>query len=339
MTGVERIQRALIFEMTDRVPVLPELIQHNLEVAGKRYGEFCTKPDIMRDVILAGFDAYKTDAVYVSSDNYIIAETMGGEVRIYEDEPPALYRRAADSVEAAVKLPVLCVEKGRIPVILKATELLKKELGDDIFIKACIDSAPFSAAAAILGPEVWMIGLLETPILCHEFLENCTESVIRYGLAAAQAGAHGLAFGDSPAGLVSRSMYEKFALPYAQRVIDVLHKKTGLPVFYHICGNSRHILDLMVSTGADCIEIDSVVPMSLAREVSWKKCAVEGNVSTIEALLQGTPEKVIQESYAILDLYGRGGGLILGSACEVPRYSPQRNVGALIEAAKSYPYK
>ena len=338
MTGVERIMKTLCFEQVDRVPVIPELIQHNLEVAGKTHGAFSTDPNVMFDVIMAGLQAYETDAVYVSSDNYLIVEAMGGEVRIAEDEPPALLRHAASSIEEGVAFAPLDVTKGRIPVILKATELCRKKLGNDIFVKTCIDSAPFSAAASLLGAELWFVNLLDEPELCHKLLEICTESVVRYGIAAARAGAHGIAFGDSPAGLMSREMYEEFALPYAQRAIRELHEKTKLPVFYHVCGNTKQILDLMVKTGADCIEIDSVVPMELAKEAAYGKCAVEGNVSTIEAFFRGTPEDVKREAYAILDLYGNKGGLILSSACEIPRWSPKENVRALTDAAVNYPY-
>ena len=157
-------------------------------------------------------------------------------------------------------------------------------------------------------------------------------------MAAAKAGAHGLAFGDSAAVLINRSMYEEFALPYARQAISALKEQTGLPVFYHVCGNTRHILDLVVETGADCIEIDSMVPMALAKETAAGRCAVEGNVSTIEAFYQGTPEDVTREANAIIDLFGNRGGLILSSACEIPRHTSGENVRALTDAAWNYPY-
>jgi len=162
--------------------------------------------------------------------------------------------------------------------------------------------------------------------------------VIRYGLAAAKAGAHGLAFGDSASVLVNRDMYESFALPYARRAVETLQNETGLPVFYHVCGNTAHILDHMVQTGADCLEIDSMVPMAAAKEIVNGRCALEGNVSTIEAFYEGTPEDVTREANAILDLFGNRGGVILSSACEIPRHTPEANVRALTDAVQNYPY-
>lgn len=339
MNGYQRVMKALYFEPADRVAIIPELIQHNLEVAGQTHGAYSSNPDVMVQVILEGLKAYGTDGVYVSSDNYLIVEAMGGKVFLPRDDPPILLKAAAECIEDAVELKPLDVTKGRIPVILEATRMLREKLGNEIFVKTCIDSAPFSAAAAILGPQEFMMDLIDEPELCHKFLEHCTESVIRYGAAAAEAGAHGLAFGDSPAALVSRAMYEEFALPYAKRAIAALKEKTGLPVFYHVCGDTKHILDLMMETGADCVEIDSMVPMALAKEAAAGRCAVEGNVSTIEAFYQGTPEDVTREAHAIIDLFGNRGGLILSSACEIPRHTKRENVRALTDAAWNYPYE
>lgn len=338
MNGYERVMKALRFETTDRAAIIPELIQHNLEIAGETHSAFSSNPQTMCRVILAGLQKYETDAVYVSSDNYLIVEAMGGKVELPSDAPPRLLKTAVFSIEDAVELAPLDVAKGRIPVILEATRMLREILKDEVFVKTCIDSAPFSAAAAILGPQNFMISLIDEPELCHTFLEICTESVIRYGLAAAEAGAHGLAFGDSSSVLVHRDMYEEFALPYAQRAVKTLQKETGLPVFYHICGNSRHILDLMVQTGANCLEIDSMVPMAMAKEIVNGRCALEGNVSTIEAFYEGTSEDVTREANAILDLFGNRGGLILSSACEIPRHTPKANVRALTDAVRNYPY-
>lgn len=339
MNGYQRVMKALHFEPADRVAIIPELIQHNLEVAQKTHGVYSSDPNVMVQVILEGLKAYETDAVYVSSDNYLIVEAMGGKVKLPQDDPPVLLKTAVNCIEDAVKLAPLDVTKGRIPVILEATRMLRERLKDEIFVKTCIDSAPFSAAAAILGPQEFIINLIDEPELCHEFLEICTESVVRYGLAAAEAGAHGLAFGDSVSVLVSRTMYKEFALPYAKRAVRELKKKTGLPVFYHVCGDTRHILDLMMETRADCVEIDSMVPMALAKEVAGGRCALEGNVSTIEAFYQGTPEDVRREANGIIDLFGNRGGLILSSACEIPRHTPRENVRALTDAALQYPYE
>lgn len=77
----------------------------------------------MCKVILAGLEKYETDAVYVSSDNYLIAEAMGGQVLLPIDEPPRLLKTPAATIEEAVTLPPLHITDGRIPVILEARNM------------------------------------------------------------------------------------------------------------------------------------------------------------------------------------------------------------------------
>lgn len=63
MTGYQRIMKALSFEQTDRVPIDPLLVQHNLELAGQHHSAFSTDPNVMTQVILEGLKAYETDTV------------------------------------------------------------------------------------------------------------------------------------------------------------------------------------------------------------------------------------------------------------------------------------
>ncbi len=336
MQKVERVLNALAFKAVDRVPVVPLIIQHAIELSGNKHGAYSTRPDVMAETVMACQRHYDFDSVYISTDNYVLCEAFGAKVNFPEDQPPQLLCHPLKKDDISL-LPKFTLEKGRMHVILKATALCRKQLKDSVFIKTNIDSAPFSAAAAIRGPEQFLMDLYENETFAQALLEVATEAVVAYGKAAAQAGAHGLAFGDSVSGLMSREMYAKFALPYAQAAISRL-KETGLPVFYHVCGNTNHMVDLMAQSGADCIEIDSVTNMQKAADICRNQCAIEGNIATVETLLNGTPEEVTREANAIISLFGNKGGLLLSSACEIPRFSPEANIAAMVTASKAYPY-
>lgn len=337
MNGRERILAALHFQPADRAACNPEIIQHALEISGIRHSDYSTDPNMLAKAQLECLDHYGYDAVYISSDNYILCEAMGGRVRFPADEPPQLVKKALQNEDVSALKPI-SADSARIPVILEATRICREKLGDQVFVKTCIDSAPFSAAAAVAGPQDFLMALMDEEEWVPELMEFCMEQVVRFGCLAAEAGAHGLAMGDSVAALISPRMYQDIALPYAQKMIRRLKAETGLPVFYHVCGDTNHILPFMVQTGADCIEVDSLVDMARAKELAEGICCVEGNVSTIEALLQGTPANVRRESDRILDLFGNRGGLILSGACEIPRHSPRENVAELMRAVVEYPY-
>lgn len=337
MNGKERILAALQFQPSDRAAVNPEIIQHALEITGMLHSDYSTDPKMLAKAQLECQKYYGYDAVYISSDNYILCEAMGAQVRFPADEPPQLIKKALQNEDVAALKPITA-ESARIPVILEATRLCREALQEDVFVKTCIDSAPFSLAAAVTGPQEFLMALMDEEDWVPELLDFCMEQVIRFGILAAKAGAHGLAMGDSVAALVSPRMYREYVLPYAQQMIRRLKEATGLPVFYHVCGDTNHILEYMVQTGADCIEVDSPVDMERARQIAAGRCCVEGNVSTIEALLQGTKEDVRREADHILQLFGNRGGVILSGACEIPRHSPRENVAELMRAAVEFPY-
>ena len=300
MTGCERIRCALSFEKADFTAVNPEIIQHSLQLTGIKHSVYSTDPEALAAAQLKTLEHYDYDAVYISSDNYILNEAFGGEVIFPEDEPPRLKSVAFKGNDVG-SLKELTPESGRVGVILKAAEICRKALGDRVYVKTNIDSAPFSAAACVVGPEKFLMAVCDGEDWVDDVLNFCTEQIVRYGCLAAECGAHGLAFGDSVSSLISRDMYEELAFPYAKKAIDRLKKETGLPVFYHICGDTNRILDLMCQTGADCIEIDSCVDIRKARELAEGVCCVEGNVSTIEALLEGKPEDVQREAGNVLE--------------------------------------
>lgn len=339
MTGIERVKAALAQKPSDCVPVVPEIIQHALNISGACHRDYSTNAKVMADTILASHNRYDTDAVYISTDNYILAEAFGAPIAFPQDEPPQLLRHPLKEGYDE-PLQKFSVGNGRLPVILEATRLCREAIGDHVFIKTNIDSAPFSAAACIRDPQEFLMDLCE-----HDdenilpLLQLCTDAIVAYGKAAAQAGAHGIAFGDSVASLISTKLYQEYALPYAQQAIRRLHEETGLPVFYHVCGNTKHILADMVKTEADCLEIDSLVPMEEARQIVAGRCTLEGNIRTIEAIYSGTAKDVTDEADALLKLFANRGGFILSSACEIPRNSPTENVLAITTAARNYHYE
>lgn len=337
MNSLNRVRAALLSQRTDRAPVVPEIIQHALTVSGATHRAYSTRGEVMAQTVIAAQEKYQYDAVYVSSDNFIYAEAFGGEVSLPEDDTPQLVSHPLREGLGA-PLPEFDLEKGRMQVILKATALCRKHYGDYVLVKTNIDSAPFSAAASLRGPQDFLTDLFDEEEAAHALLKTCTDAVIRYGLAAAEAGAHAIAFGDSVAGLLGREMYRTFALPYARQAISSLRRETGLPVFYHVCGNTNHLLPLLVATGADCLELDSDVDMADARPLAQGRCALEGNIDTIRTLYYGTPADVRREANRLLSLFGNRGGFILSSACEIPRFSPPENVMEITRAAMEFDY-
>ena len=332
MRSVERTLCAISGERYDRPPVIPLLIQHTMEVSGIPHSIYSRSAEHMAQAQIAAWRQYGCDGLHITTDNQVIAEAMGSELHFPYDEPPQYRHRVLQEgldLSRLTEPDPQC--SGRMPVILAATRLVRQELGEQCFLKVNCDSGPFSIAAALRGEEAFFLDLYDAEQAVFDLLEITTRAMVRYASAIARQGAHAITFGDSTAGLLSREQYARFALPFTRQAIAEI-KKLGLPVFLHICGNVRNILDLMAGSGADVLEIDAAIPLTDAYAMTGRRICLEGNVST-GLLWQGTPQEVRAAADACIQAAG-GRYLILSSGCEVPRQTPPANIRALAAAAR-----
>lgn len=334
MNAVERTLAAIRCEACDRVPVIPLIIQHSLEVSGIPHSRYSSDPEALAAAQIAAWERYGYDGFHITSDNYVVSEALGNRVFLPEDAPPqkvftclaekkdlSMLRRGFDPQTAA-----------RMPVLIEATRIARSRVGGRAFLKANCDSGPFSVAASLRGAENLFYDLYDDERFVFDLMEITAEAIVRYARALAAAGADAITYGESTGSLVSRGMFEKFILPLNRHVVGEI-KKTGLPVFYHMCGKVDHVVDLMAETGADVLELDSFTDLQAAYEKTAGKVCIEGTVDTVSVLLRGTSRAVYDESRRVIET-ARGRGLILSSGCELPRMTPPDNVRAMLQAAE-----
>lgn len=334
MDSIERTMAAIHGEKYDRAPVIPLIIQHAMQVSGIPHGLYSTNAEMLAKAQLEAVKKYDYDGFHISSDNYVVSEALGNRVVFPQDEPPQKKTEILRDDPELSRLHTSFdpLRDGRMPVLIKATQIAREAAGNTKFIKANCDSGPFSVAASLRGEEKLFLDLFDNEQYVMDLMELTSSAIIRYAKALAAAGAHAITYGESTGGLLNRRMFEQIVLPFNQKVISEI-KKTGLPVFYHMCGNVNHIVDLMAKTGADCIEIDSFTDLEKAYEATSRKLCIEGNLNTISVLLDGSVEDVMRESKKCIEI-SKGANLILSSGCELPRLTPAENVFAMVVAAK-----
>ena len=306
MNSYSRTMAAIYGEVYDRTPVIPLIIQHALHIAGISHREYSSNGSKMAQAQIYALDRYGYDGIHISTDNQIISEVLGCEVILPADEPPQYKTRilAQNTDLKQLKTDFDPHRDCRMPVILKATEIVRAHLKEEHFIKVNCDSGPFSIAAALRGEENFFMDLSDHEQYTYDLLEICTDAVIKYAKAIAGSGAHSITFGDSTSGLIGRGLYEKFALPFQKKAIKAI-KETGLPVFMHICGNANDFVDLMGSSGADVLEIDSLTDLSEAYRKTENKICFEGSIHPTQVILQGTEEDVYHAAVNCIRLIRR----------------------------------
>ena len=298
--------------------------------AGKRMSDYYLDYRALTDANYRVVEDFDIDIVQAISDPYREAADLGSDVEFPEDDQPLLSEPMLVDRSGLAHLRLVDPGVGaRMSDRLMAVQDFRAHVGGNIPIMGWVEGA-LAEAADLRGVSTIMLDVSETPIWVEELLEFCTLQEIMFAQAQIDAGADIIGIGDAVASLISPAMYERFALPYQQRIVAAIHERGALARL-HICGRTTHLLPLMARSGADIIDVDSMVPFDVAAAAVFP-AVICGNVNPVTVMMQGTPEQVIA---ATLDNRRQGGSRFIGMAgCEVPDATPPANLRAQREALR-----
>ncbi|NPV54471.1 MAG: hypothetical protein HPY71_13310 [Firmicutes bacterium] len=336
MSSRERVLCALRRERHDRVPVTPLVGHYAARIFGISIGAYSRSASLLAKSIVAAQRQFGYDAVYVAADTWVNAEAMGCVLTYPEDSPP-FGRPIISSSDELKNLRLPDPQRdGRWPLMLRAVELVAKELGNSCCVIGNFDQSPFSFACQLRGVAEFMYDLIDSPQFAFDLLEICAKAVIRYAKAMASAGADVLNTGDAAASgsLIGAEFYERFALPFEQMVFRAL-ADTGCPCVLHICGDSSRILEAMATSGAQGIEVDYQVDVAEATKRVGDKVCIIGNLNPAH-IMSETPDRVYEESKSIIEACKAVSGFVFASGCTIAPATPPENVHAMVRAARDW---
>jgi len=304
------------------------------------YAEFFRNGEAMAEGQIRAWERYGHDILLVENGTAALAEACGVQVEYLESSAPVAKTPAISSLDEVDNLVIPDPYKDPLlSELLKATRIIVEEIGDRAYVIGRADQGPFSLACEIRGMGEFLLDLARGEKLdkAHQLLDFCRQVSERYAMAQIEQGAHATSIGDSPSGpdVISPQYYRKFAYPYVKTLVSNLKKKDVI-LAYHICGNSTPIIEDMVSTGAEIIEIDQKADQQISKAAAAGKAALLGPVDPSEVMAYGTPELVTDKCNEALKNLSPGGGFILGPGCALPPSTPDDNIDAMIEAAKKF---
>ncbi len=338
MNGYQRILAALRGEQPDRVPVMLHNFMMAAHEAGFTQSQYRSDPKKIAQAFIQSVETYGYDGVLVDIDTATLAAAVGVPVDYPEDEPARCIRAGLEDLSAVSELPPPSIAKNeRIQIWLEAVRLLVAHFGDEVCVRGNCDQAPFSLASMMRSPQAWMMDLIDpaNEEKAGALLEYCTAATVQFLQLMAAAGAHVLSNGDSPAGpeMISPKMFRQFALPYEKRMAAESHE-LGLPYILHICGDTTPILDDIIESGADGIELDYKTDVARAHDVARDNICFIGNIDPSGMLALGTVEDVQRETARLLEVFSDTPRFILNAGCAIPPNTPPENIEAMIRTAR-----
>ena len=320
------VERTPVWIMRQAGRYLPEY-----RALKERHGfwDLCTVPELTVEATLQPIERLGVDAAILFSDILVPLAAMGLSVEFRPG--PVL----ADPIRSPADLARLgetegCDLYGRVA---RAVRLLRAELEGKVPLIG-FAGAPFTlatyaceggASKSFAAVRALLFG---DPAGAHRLLEKITAAVLASLRAQIEAGAQAIQLFDSWASLLSPPDYDRFARPYAARVLEEIGG-AGLPRIYFAPGASG-CLERMGGLPAEVIGIDWRIGLARARRLLEDRFAVQGNLDP--GILLGRPETIEKATAEILQEARGARGHIMNLGHGILPETPVDNAIAFVEA-------
>ena len=225
------------------------------------------------------------------------------------------------------------------PVGLELWKLIKKEIGDHGIV-----GMPSGGRTRLIYSTEEIYEYYDNPGKFYERREKLLELVERRMqiIARLDEKPDFLFCGDSGT-LIFQSLeiFRELALPILKRVTALAYD-LGIATHVHSCGPEAELVKVAAEetrlTIIDPLEISPMGNCNLAllKKLYGRKLILKGNLHTTDVMLYGSVQDVIVASKRAIDDAAHGGGFILSTGDQCGRDTPDANIFAMVETARTY---
>ncbi|MCX7728591.1 MAG: uroporphyrinogen decarboxylase [Bacteroidia bacterium] len=223
------ILQALKGDITSQIPVwlmrqagrvLPEYRQTRKKA--KNFIEFVKTPQLAAEVTLQPVDILNVDAAIIFSDILVVPEAMGLPYSMAEEKGP-IFQNFIRSASDIQNLKIAHTDQ--YSYVIEAIQLTKKHLNNRVPLIG-FSGAPWTLFAYMTegkGSKTFSTAkkwLYSNPSESHQLLQKITLSIINYLKDQIKAGADVIQIFDSWAGVLNKSLYQQFCIPYLKQICN-----------------------------------------------------------------------------------------------------------------------
>ncbi|MGC9963898.1 MAG: uroporphyrinogen decarboxylase family protein [Syntrophobacteraceae bacterium] len=335
MRSSDRVKAAINFEPTDRLPVIAQIFAHTAVIAGETIQEYVSSGRRLAECQIKALERYGCDAIFAVMDVNVETEALGSELVYRLNDYPYVQSHAftrSTNLEA-VSTPDPYTA-GRMPEILKALGIMRREVGDEVLVVGCV-LGPMTLATQLVGMETALYLAIDDPDGFEKLLDFATSVIIRFGTAQIEAGAHSPLVFDPSASMavIPASFFREFELPRLTQIISAFQSAGASAGWLHIAGPLTPVLPVLEQTGANIFNFDYCVDPNEVLSLKPQLC-FNGNIKSLDFEI-AEPEDIFNESLRLKDLFSVKGGFVLSSGCEIPPGSKPENIEAMVAATRN----
>ena len=296
--------------------------------------DLCKNPDLCAEVTLQPIKAFGLDAAILFSDILVPLEPMGLELDF--DPAPVFSSPVRTKADVDKLKPVNPAEE--VPFVMDAVKAIRKAIEPYNIPLIGFSGAPFTLASYIVeGGGSKSFAHLKSLMyqdrtVYNALMEKLSIVTANYLNGQIESGAQIIQIFDTWAGILTRSDYREYVLPYIQLVIESLNREE-VPVIYFV-GNGSHLLDITKEVNSDVVGLDWRIDIDKAREILGKGVPVQGNLDP--TYLFAPADQIKAKVTEILDKNGSRPGHIFNLGHGILPQTPVENVKALVETVQEY---
>ena len=312
----------------DHVPFDPLIMHLAAEMFQLDYSkQYCEDPSHIAQCQITAAKRFGLNHVHVCTDAYREANAWGIEVDLSHHTPMAATGSKFDfTTFDAIDIPDLN-HNPRIQTRIHAIKLPKQQ-APEMCVMGWIE-APFAEICCLFDMMVVMKDLLRKENA--NYLRKCLDRIIpiqfEFAKMQIEAGADIIGAGDAAISQIGPRNYAQTTFSATQHLFKDI--KRLVPVLYHTCGdnsgvdrNGNDMLELLVGTGADILDIDFQVDLRRAKIQIGSRICLRGNTNTsLLADKFSSSEKVAIQIQNEVQIGKINGKYIYGAGCEWP-WSP-----------------
>ena len=271
----QSVPRIPVWLMRQAGRILPEYRAVREKLSG--FVELVRTPQLAAEVTIQPVELLEVDAAIIFSDILVIPEAMGLPYQLIEKKGPYF----PDTIKSSGDIERLKIAdpESDLSYVLEAIRLTKKELNGKVPLIG-FAGAPWTVFSYMVegsGSKTFSKArrmLYQEPELSHVLLEKITASTIAYLQAQVAAGADLIQIFDSWAGILPKTHYLEFSLPYIQKICQALDQ---VPVTVFAKG-AQHALKEIANLPCQTIGLDWQTDIAEARALAGDNKTLQGNL-------------------------------------------------------------
>ena len=306
---------------------LPDMAANGLLYTGYKAIDVFNDPKKQLEIAKLMDEKFDSDFSYPLSDGCILLEALGLEILRPDYDLPSVLKHPVKNREILRSLKVSDPYKdGRLPVNLESFKLIRENIDKPFYVSI---HGPFTMAVQLVGARELLRCIIKDPEFVEEVVEFTTKCVKSYASAVSKIAGY-ISIAEPSSVMLNSERFDKFVKPYLNDVYSGMECWKGL----HICGDTREILDNMISCDTDALSLDQVLDLTEIAPKIPKDMVLIGNLAPVEVLGEMDSKGVKTESLKLVKNMRCYNNYLFGFGCNCLNDTPTENLTAAIEVGR-----